>query len=769
MIQTGRVPKPFLSKVDTLLYLKNKLSFSNILELFSFTVSEYRKNSEFIFEKISTMFTEEIIIRSSASTEDQYTTNAGHFFSSQHINSQSKKSVFNGIESVISSYKRDGLTDSELIFIQKQLSDVLISGVAFSFEPKYGKPYFFVNFDDSGSTDSVTSGKCKQYMYIARDFGTQSNNIEAKLCVALREIEKYCDSNSLNVEFAITKDGNVYIFQVRQLRGVTFLDNYEKILSKKNIYKVEYSLNNILLSDMAFWNPSEIIGDAPHPLDYSLYNYLVTDSAWNQGIIDIGYSFAPEKLMIKIGNKPFINLKTAFWALTPASINNELRKKLVSYYCQLLKKNKNLHDKIEFEIANTCFDFSTLKKLSVLSDYGFKNEEIDILSDQLFEITKSTIEQYDTILSNDLKNLGLLENELNKYKNKLDSAENMLSFIAKILPLIRNYGTIPFARQARCAFIARSLCLSLVDIGQITSEQLEIFMRSINTIANELRTDVNNYNQGKMTKDQMIFKYGHLRSNTYNISSPTYAEMGIDMILNFENISDTYQNKVNGGVNLNINFPNTNINVIPFIKSSIAQREYFKFVFTKALSYVLQLISKIAKQFGFSCDEISFLTIDDILNFSIEDFSIKKNLAEIIRKRKQDFEMNTYILLPSVVCEKNDFDIIRVNQCEPNFITNKWIVGDVYIIDQVMNEKMDLSGKIVVLTNADPGFDWIFAQGSIIGLVTKYGGMASHMAIRCMEFGIPAAIGCGELIFDNVIKAKRIKLDCSAKKVVTVS
>ena len=73
----------------------------------------------------------------------------------------------------------------------------------------------------------------------------------------------------------------------------------------------------------------------------------------------------------------------------------------------------------------------------------------------------------------------------------------------------------------------------------------------------------------------------------------------------------------------------------------------------------------------------------------------------------------------------------------------------------------------MVLVNADPGYDWIFAN-SIAGLITKYGGMASHMAIRCMEFGIPAAIGCGELIYNYVVSSKRIKLDCSAKKVAIV-
>ena len=30
-----------------------------------------------------------------------------------------------------------------------------------------------------------------------------------------------------------------------------------------------------------------------------------------------------------------------------------------------------------------------------------------------------------------------------------------------------------------------------------------------------------------------------------------------------------------------------------------------------------------------------------------------------------------------------------------------------------------------------------------------YGGANSHMAIRCAEFNIPAAIGCGTLIYDQ--------------------
>ena len=71
----------------------------------------------------------------------------------------------------------------------------------------------------------------------------------------------------------------------------------------------------------------------------------------------------------------------------------------------------------------------------------------------------------------------------------------------------------------------------------------------------------------------------------------------------------------------------------------------------------------------------------------------------------------------------------------------------------------DIQGCIVMLENGDPGYDWIFTRNPA-GLITKYGGVASHMSIRCAEFGIPAAIGCGELIFTNLKKAEKAKLDC---------
>ena len=103
----------------------------------------------------------------------------------------------------------------------------------------------------------------------------------------------------------------------------------------------------------------------------------------------------------------------------------------------------------------------------------------------------------------------------------------------------------------------------------------------------------------------------------------------------------------------------------------------------------------------------------------------------------------------------------HINWC--TVITNKKIIGPVINLDSFSGAK-EFKGKIVVIEKADPGYDWIFGH-QIAGLITKYGGVASHMAIRAAEFGLPSAIGCGELIFNQITKAKMVELNCSTRQI----
>ena len=99
-----------------------------------------------------------------------------------------------------------------------------------------------------------------------------------------------------------------------------------------------------------------------------------------------------------------------------------------------------------------------------------------------------------------------------------------------------------------------------------------------------------------------------------------------------------------------------------------------------------------------------------------------------------------------------------------NFITQKQVTGP------IVNHELlaSLAGAVVCIPNADPGFDWLFAY-PIVGLITAWGGANSHMAIRCAEFNIPAAIGCGEQIFQRIVNSSVVELNTVNNTIKSIS
>jgi len=96
-----------------------------------------------------------------------------------------------------------------------------------------------------------------------------------------------------------------------------------------------------------------------------------------------------------------------------------------------------------------------------------------------------------------------------------------------------------------------------------------------------------------------------------------------------------------------------------------------------------------------------------------------------------------------------------------NYITTKTTHGEIANIKK-MKDYSILNNKIVLLENADPGYDFIFSY-NINGLITEYGGSNSHMSIRCLELGIPAIIGIGSREFKLILSSNSIEINCKQK------
>ena len=140
----------------------------------------------------------------------------------------------------------------------------------------------------------------------------------------------------------------------------------------------------------------------------------------------------------------------------------------------------------------------------------------------------------------------------------------------------------------------------------------------------------------------------------------------------------------------------------------------------------------------------------------------KKKIIKRVYKNKSSKKFKKKIKkLPKIKRKKNKKLKSKIKKKKTNFITKKVVKARSQFIGKSQIYE-SLKNKIILIENADPGYDWIFTR-NIIGLITKYGGANSHMAIRSAEYNLPAAIGCGERMFVKLKNSRVIYLNCNEK------
>ena len=56
---------------------------------------------------------------------------------------------------------------------------------------------------------------------------------------------------------------------------------------------------------------------------------------------------------------PYVDVRIDFNSWLPENLNSTIKKKLINFYLNKFKNNKNYHDKIEKEIIFSCYSFNT--------------------------------------------------------------------------------------------------------------------------------------------------------------------------------------------------------------------------------------------------------------------------------------------------------------------------------------------------------------------------------------------------------------------------
>ncbi len=784
----------FINKAQNLGFLsKFKIANVEIPKFIFFSVGEWKINKDFLINKIIQSLGKRICIRSSFYREDSSKSSlAGKFESFIDIKND-KININASVINLINQYKKFDKNKKyflkNYLIIQNFVKDSICSGVVTNYTLGDGAPYYSINYNDqTSSTLSVTAGDKNSYRVI--DISRNSKkNIRSmkfkKIVEAVKKIENIYKHKPLDIEFALNKNYRVFILQIRpistsfkwkkidQKKFNNLLKESEKkfkIISKRNLV---YG-NKAVFGLMPDWNPAEIIGFQPNLFSYSLYKFLVTDEIWASAREEMGYKkLNNPKLMYSFTGKPYIDLRMSFNSFLPKNLNQKIQKKITNYWIGQLVQKPYLHDKIEFEITDNCYYFGLEKKIK--KDYYFLTQkEKDIFIDSLKLLTNNILENYKIEFESMKNKLFDLENFRTRYIKEYLDKKDYIKYSKKLLEKCKYLGLMSFSKQARNAFISKKILTSFIEIGALSKSSYYKILSHLKTVSHDYISDQKKLKLKKINKSDFEKKYFHLRPNTYDILNKRYNEkimvnkisdQELEKILSFntKNIEKLLTDKEFSALSKILNKEKIKIDVkdlLNFCIASLKLRENYKFIFSRSLSDGIQLLRNYSLKMGVT---EQFSNVDLKTIFKIR----KKSDLTVLKHRfftyKKQSEYFNFVKLPYLIVSNNDFFVSSILLSKPNFITDRNISGNLIFLDG-KSKKKSLKNMIVVIENADPGFDWIFSH-KIKGLITKFGGINSHMSIRCEELNVPAIIGFGEDNYSKIINKKELNINCKLQKI----
>ncbi|WP_456415829.1 PEP-utilizing enzyme [Thiolapillus sp.] len=764
----------FASKSETLLWLKPRLSKSRVLDLYFFTVQQWLQDAAGVLAAIQQKFpNQQVIIRSSSLSEDcRQNSNAGVYHSVSGIGTEQDCAVHTAVEKVIASY---GNNPGDQILVQPQLTQAQMAGVVSSHALPNGQPYYVFSYETGGGTSGVTSGSAQTTTYyLYRNAAEACSKLPDSLKpvhAAVREIEALTGDTPIQLEFGCTTPEDVVIFQMRALPGVhshaTTANRQIRMELQKNLQqalaaKGDFSGIRTLLGGMPDWNPAELLGAHPRPLAISLYRALISSSPWCKARLQLGYKdIGSQDFLHVLAGRPYVNVRTSFSSFLPAGLPQKMELQLLGAWLDRLAAQPKYHDSIEFDVVPTCTDFNFFQDLQ--KNYGqlLRPQELTLYHEKLRLLTLRMLRRP---VSGDL---SLQRRYWDTSHGRHPSPDSSL------LQDAIQVGSLPFARIARQAFAAESMLRSAVKRGALSRERLASFRRSTGSIGQQFLLDQNRLWQGELSEATFLDRYGHLRPNSFDICSPCYKEHcwnepGAGNTADVDVQPFVLSSRECTDLNILIREQQfTGINAetfMAFARQAIAGREESKFLFSKFLSAILEQLAAAGAVAGLERETLSFLERKDIEPLLSR--KPTKRAARLLRAKAEKnhlkFQRERQVMLPPLIRQAAEMDCFELPEFVPHFIGHTRVQADLVILKSGQAPPTPLTGKLVCIEYADPGFDWIFSRG-IAGLITAYGGPNSHMAVRCAELGIPAAIGCGEALYQRISRGETLVLDCGQR------
>lgn len=784
------------TKAETLSFLKGKLEHSRVADLMYFTHAEWTSNRLQKIEDVHAAFNGHmIIVRSSALNEDSETESlAGQFHSVLNIKASQAKEVAAAIDEVFASYGEE-CADNQVL-IQPMIRSVILSGVAFTQDQKTGAPYVVISYDDESSdTDTITSGKgVSKSLRIWR--GTNPDHLSSKrmrhVYAAIKELETVMGSDRLDIEFAVDDRYRVWTLQARPLICQEMMSAAQKEKLDAHLKSIGQEMTDLskpqndlygrqtILGDMPDWNPAEMIGIQPSPLAYSLYRELITKEVWHKARTGMGYrSFSgAQELMVRLAGHPYIDTRKSFNSFLPAGVDTLTAERLVNAWLSRLTDKTQSHDKIEFDIVSTCyapgFDAFMAQRYDDVLTYDQYQAYKMLLLKHTNDCVEGNVDYSITWSEKKALELKSIQQKTHYSDFTSGTPKEISAHIERLITECQTLGTIPFSAGARHAFIGEKILRDCLEFDVLTQDEVSAIKGSFPTISSDIIEGMMALSgNDQASKDQFYKNFGHIRPSSYDILSPRYDAMssmdGISVAVPEHHNLILDKAFIVGKLDpyfKEIGYTFSASHFLDYYAKSVQMREWIKSVFTRHLSDILECVAAIGEHNGLDRKTMAYVPIDALIDVTKKDAG-KEALLALVDEHRAIYDEYKGIYMNYLLESDKDLTVIPVQRSVPNFITYKRITAAAVTLSEKESVRDDLAGKIICIERADPGFDWLFGC-NIGGLITKYGGANSHMAIRASEFSLPAAIGCGELIYSKLENAAKIDLDCESGQIISL-
>jgi phosphohistidine swiveling domain-containing protein len=713
-----------------------------------------------------------LIVRSSAADEDRAeASSAGRYLSVPDV-APNMAEVLAAIDQVMASMAAGGASPADAVLVQPMLSPAL-TAVVLTREPRSGAPYLLIAADRSARTDVVTAGRATRRLAVLHGHEARLEGDVGQVARLARATMAAAGHDALNLEVIVDDAGVARLVQARRLRCPPIprgfgdaLDGAARVLREMTDASPVALGSGVALSDMADWNPGEIVGTAPSPLAFSTYRALIGTSAWRVARAGLGYRDPGVPLLHRLGAHPYVDVRASLTSLVPSAVKPETAERLVAAGLDALRAEPGLHTRLEFALSCSCTGFEP-EGAPALIAARLDRSDIERLAAAAAEITERLAARRDGF------GLTELSQTFASPAHQPAPADNGRVRAADIAGRVRHavaHAAVPFAVAARHAFVAERLLSGLVDREALSTSRAVALRASVVTVATRCARDLQAVRSGRLGIAEFFAVYGHLRPGTYDVRSWRYRDIEPDALA--AGASSTLEEtppfeptpaetRAIKALCRSCGLRIEAAALLDYIVSAIALREDGKFLLARHVSELLEAVAAHAATFGLNRDDASLLD----LQLLMRDDAYLASGVEALRDRHV---ADRALITPGVVLSERDLVVIREDAVRPTFTTSRRVRGRVVVIDaQTRPGGRSLDGAIVCAERLDPGFEWLFGQ-SFAGLVVRYCGPNSHVAIRCHELGIPAALGCTPERFTAVLRAAEVEIDCAAETVTAL-